>query len=135
MDPSGGSRVCVCVTGVITPPPPLGMWMTVTRAMSKGGGVLVNVQEWGCLSNFLRADDVMRTMSKGGGSYLSSRPILVVVYRFLGFFYLPTANLPIYHNLPISTDFFADLPNFNFFYRYFHVLMVKSASPYNKYYL
>ena len=88
--------------------------------------------------------------------YLSSLPILAVVYRF---FYLPTANLPIYHNLPISTDFFADLPNFNFFYRnlfcdtecssilfviscklcshkcYFHVLMVKSASPYNKYYL
>ena len=45
-------------------------------------------------------------------SYLSSLPILAVVYRF---FYLPTANLPIYHNLPISTDFFADLPNFNFF--------------------
>ena len=46
-------------------------------------------------------------------TYLSSLPILAVVYRF---FYLPTANLPIYHNLPISTDFFADLPNFNFFY-------------------
>ena len=65
-------------------------------------------------------------------TYLSSLPILAVVYRF---FYLPTANLPIYHNLPISTDFFVDLPNFNFFYRYLHVLMVKSASPYNKYYL
>ena len=26
----------------------------------------VNVQEWGCFSNFLRADDVTRTMSKGG---------------------------------------------------------------------
>ena len=40
----------------------------VTRALSKGGGgVLVNVQEWGCFSNFLRADDVTRTMSKGGG--------------------------------------------------------------------
>ena len=73
-------------------------------------------------------------------AYLSSLPILAVVYRF---FYLPTANLPIYHNLPISTDFFADLPNFNFFSTdlfviscklcshkcYFHVLMVKSASP------
>ena len=45
-------------------------------------------------------------------SYLSSLPILAVVYRL---FYLPTANLPIYHNLPISTDFFADLPNFNFY--------------------
>ena len=57
--------MCVCVTGVITPPP----WNVddVTRAMSKGGGVLVNVQEWGCFSNFLRADDVTRTMSKGGG--------------------------------------------------------------------
>ena len=33
----------------------------------------------------------------------------------LPIFYLPTANLPIYHNLLISTDFFADLPNFNFF--------------------
>ena len=27
----------------------------------------VNVQEWGCFSNFLRSDDVTRTMSKGGG--------------------------------------------------------------------
>ena len=38
----------------------------VTQTMSKGGGVLVNVQEWGCFSNFLRSDDVTRTMSKGG---------------------------------------------------------------------
>ena len=30
------------------------------------GGVLVNVQEWGCFSIFRRADDVTRTMSKGG---------------------------------------------------------------------
>ena len=37
----------------------------VTQTMSKGG-VLVNVQEWGCFSNFLRSDDVTRTMSKGG---------------------------------------------------------------------
>ena len=51
---------CVCDA-----PPP---WNVddVTRAMSKGG-VLVNVQEWGCFSIFLRADDVTRTMSKGGG--------------------------------------------------------------------
>ena len=36
MDPSGGSRVCVSVTGVITTPPP---WNVddVTRTMSKGG--------------------------------------------------------------------------------------------------
>ena len=33
----------------------------------EGGGVLVNVQEWGCFSIFLRSDDVTRTMSKGGG--------------------------------------------------------------------
>ena len=39
----------------------------VTQTMSKGEGVLVNVQEWGCFSNFLRSDDVTRTMSKGGG--------------------------------------------------------------------
>ena len=28
--------------------------------------MLVNAQEWGCFSVFLRADDVTRTMSKGG---------------------------------------------------------------------
>ena len=69
MDPSGGSRVCVCDRGDHPAPPP---WNVddVTRAMSKGGGgclVLVNVQEWGCFSKFLRADDVMQTMSGGGG--------------------------------------------------------------------
>ena len=38
------------------------------RMTSRGqcpGGVLVNVQEWGCFSIFWRADDVTRTMSKG----------------------------------------------------------------------
>ena len=35
-----------------------------------GGGVLVNVQEWGWFSIFRRADDVTRTMSKGGGGCL-----------------------------------------------------------------
>ena len=55
MDPSGGSRVCVCDRGDHPAPP----WNV---------GVLVNVQEWGCFSNFLRADDVTRTMSKGGGA-------------------------------------------------------------------
>ena len=39
----------------------------VTRTMSKGGGVLVNVQEWGCFSIFRRANDVTQTMSKEGG--------------------------------------------------------------------
>ena len=43
----------------------------VTRTMSKGGGgVLVNVQEWGCFSIFRRANDVTQTMSKGGGGCL-----------------------------------------------------------------
>ena len=28
----------------------------------------MNVHEWGCFSIFLRADDVTRTMSKGGGA-------------------------------------------------------------------
>ena len=31
--------------------------------------VLVNVQEWVCFSIFWRADDVTRTMSKGGGGF------------------------------------------------------------------
>ena len=30
--------------------------------------MIVNVQEWGCFSIFRRADDVTRTMSKGGGA-------------------------------------------------------------------
>ena len=37
-----------------------------SRGQCPRGGVLVNVQEWGCFSNFLRADDVTRTMYKGG---------------------------------------------------------------------
>ena len=62
MDRSGGSRVCVCDRG--DHPAPLGMWMTSHGQFARG--VLVNVQEWGCFSIFLRADDVTRTMSKGG---------------------------------------------------------------------
>ena len=42
----------------------------VTRTMSKGVCVLVNVQEWGCFSIFRRANDVTQTMSKGGGRCL-----------------------------------------------------------------
>ena len=57
---SGGSRGD---PGVITP---LGMWMTSHRQCpTRGGGVLVNVQEWGSFSISRRADDVTRTMSKG----------------------------------------------------------------------
>ena len=76
----------------------LGANMSNSPVVYEAGGVLISV----------------------GLPYLSSLPILAVVYRF---FYLPTANLPIYHNLPISTDFFEDLPNFNFFYRSFCYFM------------
>ena len=38
------------------------------------GGVLVNVQEWGCFSIFRRANDVTQTMSKGGGGVLVKSP-------------------------------------------------------------
>ena len=102
-DSSGGSRVCVCVTGMITPPPlnfpdtenlckvcvagtdhPPPPWNVddATRAMSKGGGVLVNVQEWGCFSIFRRADDVTRTMSKGGGVLVNvfTPPLQEILY-------------------------------------------------------
>ena len=104
----------MCVTVVITPPPPLELvqilktyckvfvtgtdhpppWNVddVTQAMSKGGGVLVNVQEWGCFSIFRRVDDVTRTMSKSGGvfqffgGWMTSRgqcPRVGVFFNFL----------------------------------------------------
>ena len=38
----------------------------VTSRDNVQGGVLVNVQEWGCFSIFRRANDVTQTMSKGG---------------------------------------------------------------------
>ena len=41
--------------------------MTSRGQCPRGGGVLVNVQEWGCFSIFRRANDVTQTMSKGGG--------------------------------------------------------------------
>ena len=48
------------VTGMITPPPL--NFPDTENAMSKGGGVLVNVQvqEWGCFSIFRRADQTSR---------------------------------------------------------------------------
>ena len=47
----------------------------VTRTMSKGVCVLVNVQEGGgCFSIFRRANDVTQTMSKGGGVLVKSPP-------------------------------------------------------------
>ena len=42
--------------------------MTSRGQCPRGGGVLVNVQEWGCFSIFRRANDVTQTMSKGGGA-------------------------------------------------------------------
>ena len=81
-DSSGGSpplnfpdteNLCkVCVTGTDHPPPLLEMWMTSHGQCPRG--VLVNVQEWGCFSIFRRADDVTRTMSKGGCLWMSSPP-------------------------------------------------------------
>ena len=49
-----------------SPPPPLGMWMT-SHGQCPRGGACKCLQEWGCFSIFRRADDVTRTMSKGGG--------------------------------------------------------------------
>ena len=46
---------------------PFGMWMMTSHRQCPRGGVLVNVQEMGCFSNFGRVDDVTRAMSKGGG--------------------------------------------------------------------
>ena len=45
-------------------PPPLECGWRHTSNV-QGGGVLVNVQEWGCFSILRRVDDVTRTMSKG----------------------------------------------------------------------
>ena len=41
-----------------------------SRGQCPRGRVLVNVQERGCFSIFRRANDVTRTMSKGGGGCL-----------------------------------------------------------------
>ena len=55
------------VQGVRTPPP-LGHDVGfLTLGPKLDPPPFVNVQEWGCFSNFLRSDDVTRTMSKGGG--------------------------------------------------------------------
>ena len=49
-------------------PPPFGPRCRLFNIGPKvGPPPFVNVQEWGCFSNFLRSDDVTRTMSKGGG--------------------------------------------------------------------
>ena len=116
---SGGSRGD---PGMITPPPLLELvprsppppWNVddVTRAMSKGrggGGVLVNVQEWGCFSNWWpHAGNV-----QGGCLWMSSHtppplqgnpvaapgvpPILVIVkknsYTNLMYLYFLSSNI------------------------------------------
>ena len=46
--------------------------MTSHGQCPRGGGVLVNVQEWGCFSIFWRADGVTRAMPKGGGGACES---------------------------------------------------------------
>ena len=53
------------------------------------------------LARFLHGSEKIDYKHSSNTSYLSSLPILAVVYRF---FYLPTTNLPIYHNLPIPTN-------------------------------
>ena len=64
-DPGGGG-----VQGV-PPPPILGHDVGFLKLGPKlDPPPFVNVQEWGCFSIFLRADDVTRTMSKGGGGCL-----------------------------------------------------------------
>ena len=59
-DPGGGSRGS-------GPPPLLGHNVGfLTLGPKVGPPPFVNVQEWGCFSIFLMADDVTQTMSKGG---------------------------------------------------------------------
>ena len=62
-DPGGGGP------GGPDPPPPFGPRCRFFNIGPKVGPPppFVNVQEWGCFSIFLRANDVTRTMSKGGG--------------------------------------------------------------------
>ena len=62
---SGGSRGGGGSRG--SGPPPFGPRCRLFNIGPKvGPPPFVNVQEWGCFSIFLRANDVTRTMSKGG---------------------------------------------------------------------
>ena len=45
---------------------PWNMWMTSHGQCPRGGGVACECPRGGCFPIFRRADDVMRTMSKGG---------------------------------------------------------------------
>ena len=69
------------------------------------GGVLVNVQEQGCFSIFRRADDITRTMSKGGvlvnvftpppsGNPVSA-PVICVKFRAINPSAPPNQSVPI----------------------------------------
>ena len=60
--PRGGACECPTRVGAFF------KLMTSRGQCPRGVCVLVNVQEWGCFSIFRRADDVTRTMSKGGGA-------------------------------------------------------------------
>ena len=57
----------VVVVGVITPPLELVVILKTYAKCACPRGVLVNDQEWGYFEIFWRADDITRTMSKGGG--------------------------------------------------------------------
>ena len=75
--------VCVCACEC----PRVGVFFQFFggRMTSRGQcprGVLVNVQERGCFSIFWRADDVTRTMSKGGGVLVNvfTPPLQEILY-------------------------------------------------------
>ena len=60
--------------------------------------VNVQVQEWGCFSIFRRADDVTRTMSKGGGVlvnvFTAPPPLQEILYPRLDLDRDPPKALP-----------------------------------------
>ena len=53
----------------------------LTLGPKVGPPPFVNVQEWGCFSIFLMADDVTQTMSKGGGGACEC-PRVGVFFKF-----------------------------------------------------
>ena len=64
-------------------PPPFGPRCRLFNIGPKvGPPPFVNVQEWGCFSIFLRANDVTRTMSKGGGGCACECPRVGVFFNF-----------------------------------------------------
>ena len=76
--------------GVVTPPALDHQFffstnfLTICRWRHTGnvqGGVLVNVQEWGYFSIFLRVDDVTWTMSKGGACECPRVGVFVIFWR------------------------------------------------------